>query len=93
MCEHIFGDSAGESTSSSTSSMKGGNSGNNTSDLDKGNILKSTFDTLTEEGVTPHVMEGLIKSHRLQSSIQARANQVVEVRNQCSKSEVEIRSL
>jgi hypothetical protein len=30
--------------------MKGGNSGNNGSNLDKGNILKSTFDTLTEEG-------------------------------------------
>jgi hypothetical protein len=32
------------------SNMKGGNSGNNGSDLDKGNILKHTFDTLTEEG-------------------------------------------
>jgi hypothetical protein len=32
------------------SSMKGGNSNNNRSDLDKGNILKPTFDTLTEEG-------------------------------------------
>jgi hypothetical protein len=30
--------------------MKGGNSGNNGSDLDKNNILKATFDTLTEEG-------------------------------------------
>jgi hypothetical protein len=30
--------------------MKGGNSGNNGSDLDKNNILKPTFDTLTEEG-------------------------------------------
>jgi hypothetical protein len=30
--------------------MKGGNSVNNGSDLDKGNILKHTFDTLTEEG-------------------------------------------
>jgi hypothetical protein len=30
--------------------MKGGNSGNNGSDLDKGNIFKPTFDTLTEEG-------------------------------------------
>jgi hypothetical protein len=30
--------------------MKGGNSSHNGSDLDKGNILKSTFDTLTEEG-------------------------------------------
>jgi hypothetical protein len=30
--------------------MKGGNSDNNGSDLDKGNILKPTFDTLTEEG-------------------------------------------
>jgi hypothetical protein len=30
--------------------MKGGNSGNNGSDLNKGNILKPSFDTLTEEG-------------------------------------------
>jgi hypothetical protein len=30
--------------------MKCGNSGNNGSDIDKGNILKPTFDTLTEEG-------------------------------------------
>jgi hypothetical protein len=30
--------------------MKGRNSGNNGSDLDKGNIIKPTFDTLTEEG-------------------------------------------
>jgi hypothetical protein len=30
--------------------MKGGNFDNNGSNLDKGNILKSTFDTLTEEG-------------------------------------------
>jgi hypothetical protein len=30
--------------------MKGRNSGNNGSDLNKGNILKPTFDTLTEEG-------------------------------------------
>jgi hypothetical protein len=30
--------------------MKGGNSSNNRSDLDKGNILKPTFDTLTDEG-------------------------------------------
>jgi hypothetical protein len=45
-----FGDSAGDSTTSRTSSMKGGNSGNNGSDLNKGNILKPTFDTLTEEG-------------------------------------------
>jgi hypothetical protein len=30
--------------------MNGGNSGNNGSDLNKGNILKHTFDTLTEEG-------------------------------------------
>jgi hypothetical protein len=29
--------------------MKGGNFDNNRSDLDKGNILKPTFDTLTEE--------------------------------------------
>jgi hypothetical protein len=32
------------------SSMKGKNFGNNRSDLDKGNILKPTFDTLMEEG-------------------------------------------
>jgi hypothetical protein len=44
-----FGNSARDSTTSSTSSMKGENSGNNGSDLDKSNILKSTFDTLTEE--------------------------------------------
>jgi hypothetical protein len=30
--------------------MKGGNSGNNGSDLNKSNILNPTFDTLTEEG-------------------------------------------
>jgi hypothetical protein len=30
--------------------MKGGNSSHNESDLDKGNILKPTFDTLMEEG-------------------------------------------
>jgi hypothetical protein len=48
--QHNFGDSTGESTSSSTTSMKGGNSDHNGSDLDKGNILKPTFDTLTEEG-------------------------------------------
>jgi hypothetical protein len=30
--------------------MKGGNSGHNGSDLDKGNILKPTFDTLMEGG-------------------------------------------
>jgi hypothetical protein len=45
-----FGDSVGESTTSSTSNMKGGNSSTNGSDLDKNNILKLTFDTLTEEG-------------------------------------------
>jgi hypothetical protein len=32
------------------SSMKGGNSDNNRSDLDKNNILKPTFNTLTEDG-------------------------------------------
>jgi hypothetical protein len=32
------------------SSMKGGNSGHNGSDLNKGNILKPTFDTLMEQG-------------------------------------------
>jgi hypothetical protein len=30
--------------------MKGGNPDNNSYNLDKGNILKPTFDTLTEEG-------------------------------------------
>jgi hypothetical protein len=45
-----FGDSVGESTTSSTSSMKGGNSDHNGFDLNKGNILKPTFDTLMEEG-------------------------------------------
>jgi hypothetical protein len=45
-----FGDYAGELTTSSTSSMNGGNSNNNISDLDKGNILKPTLDTLMEEG-------------------------------------------
>jgi hypothetical protein len=50
MCEQIFGDSAGDSTTSSAPSMKGGNSDNNGSDLNKGNIPKPTFDTLTEEG-------------------------------------------
>jgi hypothetical protein len=45
-----FGDSTRESTTSNTSSMKGGNSGNNESDLDKENIIKPTFDTLMEEG-------------------------------------------
>jgi hypothetical protein len=30
--------------------MKGENSGANGSDLDKNNIIKPTFDTLTEEG-------------------------------------------
>jgi hypothetical protein len=32
------------------SSMKGENFDNNRSDLDKGNIIKPTFDTLTDEG-------------------------------------------
>jgi hypothetical protein len=45
-----FDDFAGESTTSNTSNMKGGNSGNNESDLNKDNILKPTIDTLTEEG-------------------------------------------
>jgi hypothetical protein len=44
-----FDDSVGESTNSSTSSMKGGNSDNNRSNLDKSNILKPTFNTLTKE--------------------------------------------
>jgi hypothetical protein len=39
-----------ESTTLSTLSMKDVNSGNNRSDLDKGNILKPTFNTLTDEG-------------------------------------------
>jgi hypothetical protein len=30
--------------------MKGGNSGSNRSNLNKGNIIKPTFDTLMEEG-------------------------------------------
>jgi hypothetical protein len=30
--------------------MKGRNYGNNRSDIDKSNILKPTFDTLTKEG-------------------------------------------
>jgi Holliday junction resolvase RusA-like endonuclease len=46
-----FGDFAGELNTSSTLSMKGGNSGTNEFDPDKDNILKSTFDTLTEEGL------------------------------------------
>jgi hypothetical protein len=50
MWQHIFGDSTGESTTSSTSSMKGGNSSHNGSDLDKGNILKPSFDTLMKVG-------------------------------------------
>jgi hypothetical protein len=45
-----FGDSTGESTISHTSSMKGGNSDTNGSDLDKNNIIKPTFNTLTDEG-------------------------------------------
>jgi hypothetical protein len=31
--------------------MKGGNSGSNRSNLDKNNILKPTFHTLTEDGL------------------------------------------
>jgi hypothetical protein len=45
-----FDDSVVESTTLSTSSLKGENYGNNGSDLDKGNILKPTFDILMEEG-------------------------------------------
>jgi hypothetical protein len=45
-----FDESARESTTSITLSMKGENSGNNGFDLDKGNFLKPTFDTLMEEG-------------------------------------------
>jgi hypothetical protein len=48
--ETHFGDSAGELTTSRPSSMKGGNSGRNRSNLNKGNIIKPTFDTLMEEG-------------------------------------------
>jgi hypothetical protein len=44
-----FGYSTGESTNLSTSSMKGENSDNNGSDLDKGNILKPTFGILMED--------------------------------------------
>jgi hypothetical protein len=44
-----FGDFSEESTTSRTSSMKGGNFGTNGSNLDKNNILKPTFDTLTKE--------------------------------------------
>jgi hypothetical protein len=50
MWQHIFGDSAEKSTTSSMSSMKSGNSSHNGSDLDKGNILKPTFNTLMEQG-------------------------------------------
>jgi hypothetical protein len=45
-----FSDSAGELITSSMSTMKGENFDHNGSDLDKGNILKPTFDTFTEEG-------------------------------------------
>jgi hypothetical protein len=45
-----FGDSTGESTTLHMSSMKKGSSGTTGSDLDKKNIIKSTFDTMTEEG-------------------------------------------
>jgi hypothetical protein len=45
-----FVNSTGESTTSSTTSMNGGISGNNGSNLDKGNILNPSFDTLTKEG-------------------------------------------
>jgi hypothetical protein len=44
-----FGDSAGESTTSRPSSMKKGSSDVNEFDLDKNNIIKPTFETLTEE--------------------------------------------
>jgi hypothetical protein len=50
LVQTYFGDSTGKSTTSSTSTMKGRNSGTNRSDLNKNNILKPTFDTLTEEG-------------------------------------------
>jgi hypothetical protein len=44
------GNSGNNGSDPNTSSMKGGNSGNNGSDLNKENILKPTFDTLTEDG-------------------------------------------
>jgi hypothetical protein len=50
MWQHILVTLLGELTTSSTSSMKGENSSNNRSDLNKNNILKSTFDILMEEG-------------------------------------------
>jgi hypothetical protein len=50
MWQHIFGESTRESTTSIMSSMKGENSSTNGSDLDKNNIVKPTFDTLTKEG-------------------------------------------
>jgi hypothetical protein len=46
-----FSDSVGESTTSCMLSMKGRNFGTNGSELDKNNITKPTFDTLTEEGL------------------------------------------
>jgi hypothetical protein len=49
-CRHTFWRLCWKSTTSSTSTMKGGNSGNNRSDLDKGNILMPTFNTLTKKG-------------------------------------------
>jgi hypothetical protein len=52
MWQHILVTLLGELTTSSTSSMKGENSSNNRSDLNKNNILKSTFDILMEEGRT-----------------------------------------
>jgi hypothetical protein len=44
-----FSDYARESTTSCTSSIKGGNSDINESDINKNNIIKTTFDTLTKE--------------------------------------------
>jgi hypothetical protein len=44
-----FGDSTGESTTSHPSSIKKGGSSVNRSKLDKNNIIKPTFDTLTKE--------------------------------------------
>jgi hypothetical protein len=49
-CRNTFWRLCWKSTTSSMSTMKGENSSNNGSDLDKGNILKPTFNTLTEEG-------------------------------------------
>jgi hypothetical protein len=46
MCQYIFGDSIGEST---TSTMKKADPGTNGSDLNKNNIIKPTLDHLSKE--------------------------------------------